>query len=183
VKRGPHLLGFCGPAQAGKTTAACTVVGRFPGWTRISFADPLRAMLRALGLTPEDMSDRKEEPMAILCGRTPRYALQTLGTEWGRRLVGDDIWLRAAEQRVKHLLCAGHSVVIDDVRFDNEAEMIRERGGRVVLLARPGFSASRAHASEAGVHEHLVDHVIEAADLSQLTTGVFACIDRLARES
>lgn len=179
----PHILGFCGPARAGKTTAACTIVGRFPGWNRLSFADPLRAMLAALGLTPDDMSERKEQPMRMLGGRTPRYALQTLGTEWGRKLMCDDLWLRAAERRAFLLMGEGQSVVFDDVRFDNEAAMIRGYGGHVVRLARPGFSHSAAHASEAGISPSLVDHTIEAEDVAHLTAGIFAFIDRLHHDS
>lgn len=175
-----HVLGFCGPARAGKSTAASTVVGTFPGWNRLSFADPLRAMLAALGLTPEDLSLGKEQPCALLGGRTPRYAMQTLGTEWGRGLIDDGLWLRAAQHRAVALLGAGQSCVFDDVRFDNEAALIHALGGRVISLGRPGHGVASAHASERGINPRFIDTFITAADVLELRTKVFAYLNRFA---
>lgn len=177
-----HVLGFCGPAGAGKTTAACTIVGQYPGWIRVSFADPLRSMLAALGLTPEDMSIRKEEPCALLGGRTPRHAMQTLGTEWGRGKIDPGLWLRAAQHRALIHLAAGHAIVFDDVRFDNEAELIHALGGRVVGLSRSHDSSPvvSAHASEHGISPELVDSRIVATDVLQLRAKVFAFVNRFA---
>ena len=92
----PSLIGFAGRAGAGKTTAACTVCAEFPGYVRLSFASPLRDMLRVLGISDEDMSAGKESPHPLLCGRSPRFALQHLGTEWGRQMIGPELWVGVA---------------------------------------------------------------------------------------
>lgn len=175
-----HLIGFCGAAGAGKTTAACTIVGQYPGWHRLSFADPLRAMLSALGLTADELTLRKEEPSALLGGRTPRYAMQTLGTEWGRGQMDAELWMRAAQHKALELLAHGLNVVFDDVRFDNEARMIHALGGQVVHVRRPGRGPKMAHASERGVSEELITHTITADNVPQLRTGVFAYLNRFA---
>lgn len=168
----PSVIGFCGPLQSGKTSASHIVISHHPGYSAVSFAQPMRNMLHALGVSYEDMQLRKGVALPALCGNTPRYALQTLGTQWGRDLIGEDIWVNAA----RHLICQhldnGHRVVLDDVRFDNEAQMIRELGGGVVRIARPGYEYDPRHASEAGVSESLVGHRIDASDLTELQTRV-----------
>lgn len=82
--------------------------------------------------------------------------MQTLGTEWGRELVDENLWVTVARKQIEWLASRPADdrpdvVVISDVRFENEAEMIRELGGMVVHARRPGASAVNAHVSEAGV--------------------------------
>lgn len=146
------ILGFCGLAGSGKSTAAQMVVDFEPDCARVRFAGPLKAMMRALGLTEAEIEgDRKETPCDLLGGRTPRYAMQTIGTEWGRDLISPDIWVAAWRREVARLRAAGvRHIVVDDVRFVNEASAIWAEGGAIVRLMRPGAaSASGAgHASE-----------------------------------
>jgi hypothetical protein len=62
------------------------------GFARVRFAGPLKAMMAALGCTNAEIDgDRKEVPCDLLGGKSPRWAMQTLGTEWGRKLIGDDL--------------------------------------------------------------------------------------------
>ena len=85
---------------------------------------------------------------------TPRYALQTLGTEWGRDL-HEDIWIRfALEKRAPQKLEEGANfVIITDCRFPaNECRLISEAKGYVVGLERPGYTGAAALA--AGKAEH-----------------------------
>lgn len=137
-------------------------------------------MLSALGLTAEDLSLRKEEPHALLGGKTPRFAMRTLGTEWARKEIDEGLWMRAAQHRALALLAQGHCVVFDDVRFDNEAQMIHALGGKLIRLERPGLAASTAHLSECGISPRFVDHALHAADVADLRAGVFAILNRTA---
>lgn len=158
------IVAFCGPAGVGKSTAAKYFLDR--GYTRISFADPLRRMLAALTDVESGYNERKNEPRWELCGKTVRQALQTLGTEWGRGLIGEDLWLRQFEQQV-----ADHpfkSWVLDDCRFDNEAVLIRRLGGVVVRVERPGFEFTAAHASEAGISGELIDACVSGSTPDEL---------------
>lgn len=167
-KEFPRIIGFTGLAGAGKSTAAFFVVGHYADFRRLSFADPLRDMLAAIGLGYNPMLMEKNTPHYLLCGKTPRYALQTLGTEWGRNLIGPDLWKNAAMSRAKIALANGERVVFDDVRFDNEAAAIREMGGIIIELLNPNVTTRMAHASEAGIDGHHIDCVISANSVSAL---------------
>lgn len=181
----PHLVGFCGRISSGKTTAARVLVRHY-GFARLSFADTLRAMLLALGLTIEDLTDttRKEQPHPLLCGRTPRHAMQTLGTNWARQQIGDEVWINAARARLSRALAGGESVVFDDLRFDNEARLIRSLGGLVIridnLRQPPPPVPAFAHASELGVSPDLIHEVIAAVDAPALETHVLSRFNQLA---
>ena len=61
---------------------------------------------------------------------TPRLALVTLGTEWGRRL-HSEIWIRAFIRQAPR-----GRVVLTDVRYANEIRMIQQHGGKVIRLTR-----------------------------------------------
>lgn len=152
-----RTVGFCGAAGAGKSTAADRLVKHWR-FNRVRFAGPLKAMMLALGLSAEQVDGAlKEVPTPLLCGRTPRQAMQWLGTEWGRDLIGGSLWIeawRASVERVGGFHVPGEGwrrlIVADDVRFANEAQAIRDRGGIVVRLDRDGAGSTSGgdHASE-----------------------------------
>ena len=151
--RMPKLIGLTGPKGVGKSTYACKLTGF---WGEVlSFAEPLRQM--AEQIVPRDyLTNRKEEVIPWL-GVTGRQILQTLGTEWGRAL-DPQIWVKIAED---HLSKNDSSpIIFDDVRFPNEAEMIRSRGGQVWRLTRAGVVSNDTHSSENGIPDELVDRVI-----------------------
>lgn len=158
VRRSSRLIGLAGPAGVGKSTVAQALVAcsreLFYGHPaeRLRFAGPLKDMLLALGLTREQVDGAdKETPCDLLGGKSARIAMRTLGVEWGRTCIDPDLWVRATLKRAEQALLAGSTVVIDDVRFDNEAAAIRKLGGIVVKLQRDGVQASNVHASEAGL--------------------------------
>jgi hypothetical protein len=153
------IIGFCGSATAGKTTAANALVEAL-GYHKLSFAAPLRAMLRALGVTDEQMSAGKNAPIPWLGGKTPRELMQTIGTEWGRKMVSECIWLDATSRIILGLPSDVPGVVFDDVRFDNEAKMLRDLGGVIIRIERPSITVRMTHESEAGISGHLLDYVL-----------------------
>lgn len=141
------VIGFCGLIGSGKTTAATALINSDMCFARIAFAGPLKRMLGTIGLDLRHLNgDLKEQPCDLLCGATPRHAMQTLGTEWGRRLIGPDFWVRLWEQDV-HRWGKTVNVVADDVRFEGEMEAIRRMGGKVVFITRHGV-ARQDHESE-----------------------------------
>ena len=154
-----NLIVLAGLAGSGKTTAAKHLVEAH-GYIRVNFADPLKAMLYALGLDKDHIDgEGKERPHTRLCGKTPRYAMQTLGTEWGRDMIGPDFWINTWTDRVRTELRGydgyGYEsiskVVADDCRFQNEADTARGLGGTVIHIdGRGGIPG--VHQSESGVH-------------------------------
>lgn len=140
------IIAFTGLAGSGKSTAAAHLVNRY-GYTRVRFAGPLKAMLAALGCTPDEIDGHlKEQPCDLLGGKTPRFAMQQLGTEWGRDTITPDLWIRAWQAALART--AGN-VVVDDCRFPNEAEAVQAAGGVIIQIERPGAGAGAAgHSSE-----------------------------------
>lgn len=142
----PRVVALSGAAGSGKSTVADYLVRN--GFTRVKFAAPLKAMCSAIGLTDAHIEgELKEQPCALLQGKTPRYAMQTLGTEWGRALLGDDFWVGLWRQAANDVLESGGSVVVDDCRFPNEAAVVRKMGGDIIRLSGRG-GISGGHSSE-----------------------------------
>jgi hypothetical protein len=150
-------------------------------YKKLSFADPLRKfsarILSSLGYNGlACLRDKKEEKIAEL-GVSPRQMMQTLGTEWGRSCIHPDLWVMVAAGAVEKKLKRGRNVVIDDVRFPNEAEMIRNLGGELWLVNRPGVVYEGDHASEGALHSIVPDAVIDnSGSLYQLHQVVFGLL-------
>jgi hypothetical protein len=150
----PLLIGLTGRARSGKSTAAEHLVGTYL-LEHYAFADPLRDGLMAIfNLDPTDFEgDRKEQPLAWL-ERSPRQLMQSMGTEWARNTVHPDVWVKLAEQNLDYMTKALGAVlgfVVSDVRFENEADLIRRRGGTIIHICRADAQAVNPHVSEAGV--------------------------------
>ncbi len=157
------IIGLHGLSGSGKSELARFLVDEC-GFELVKFASPLKNMLRQFywdcGLTEEEIErriegDLKEVPCFFLNGKTPRHAMQTLGTEWGRDSIGQSFWINRWGDKVQQ----HKNVVVDDVRFDNEAKAIKERGGEVLHIVRGERSSD--HASENGISPELVAFVIE----------------------
>lgn len=157
---GPKVIGIVGLAGSGKTIIAKHLAEHY-GYTRTRFAEPLKRMLRlGLGLSNEEVDGAlKEEPMARFGGVTPRHMMQTLGTEWGRKRVYGGVWVDAWSNLA---LQNNGPVVVDDVRFPNEASAVRELGGTVWRVHRPGVEAMH-HPSELAMMDITEDRYISNA--------------------
>lgn len=147
------LIGICGYKGAGKSTVCEVAINlerpEHP-FVRYGFSDPLYKMLYAMGIPEEIVYDktRWDEPLDILCGKTTRYACQTLGTEWGRTYFGP-IWTNAAMNRAEKAINAGKIVILDNVRMPDEAIAIERRGGIIIAFHREGFNKPEdVHESE-----------------------------------
>lgn len=160
----PPLLALCGPKGVGKSTFADRACKDHYKW---SFAQPLRDMLYQLPIDREHFNSRKEEPIQEFNNINGRLMLQTLGTEWGRTL-DPNIWVTCMRIRIENLedgnrrgLPVGNCVVVDDLRFDNEATMLKEKGFKIWKVNREGFTPKRDdHKSEDGISNDLIDKVI-----------------------
>lgn len=169
----PKVVAFTGLAGSGKSTAADYLVSK--GYVRVKFAGPLKAMMRALGLGEAHIEgDLKEIPTPLLAGRTPRYAMQTLGTQWGRDIIGPTLWTGLWQATVSDVLDHGGRVVCDDCRFANEAEVIHGTGGKIVrLVGRGGLAID--HASER--QEFEFDYgLANIGDIAALHRGIQAAL-------
>lgn len=146
-----RLIGIAGPARSGKDTAALEIVESLgPAWGRASFADPIKSMLNHIGV---DTGDNYKDLPTNQYGVSTRHMMQTLGTDWGRALIDADIWVSifAAMNR-------GASLVVPDVRFENEAQLVRDHGVLIHIMGRGGIPGG--HVSEQRLQVLPGDYVI-----------------------
>lgn len=137
------IIGLVGFIGSGKGT-----VGEYlhlHGYKQTSFAGTLKDTASTLfgwdrelleGDTKEsrEFREMKDEFWSTRFGYefSPRLALQLLGTEAGRNVFHQDIWIYALENRMKQ----HKNVVITDTRFPNEIEFIRSKGGVIIEVQR-----------------------------------------------
>jgi len=153
------LIGLCGGQGVGKTTIA-NIIKNENGYKIISVSSPIKKMLLSLGLSDEEVyGEKREISHPLLCGKTPRYAMRTLGTEWGREIIGKSIWFNSWIILLKYSLNK-YNVIVDDIRFDLEAKAIIDLGGINLRIERDsGFYSE--HISEAGISVKLIKNTID----------------------
>jgi hypothetical protein len=82
----------------------------------------------------------------------------TLGHEWGRDHIGQDLWTKLWKRRVLRILEEGGDVVVDDCRYPNEAALVEELGGTVIRIIRHAIGEPIDHVSERGVRANVNIH-------------------------
>ena len=180
------LIGLTGPPASGKAEVARYLIEAH-GCKRVAFADEIRRA--ALVLDPYVGQSRRLSEIVGAHGwdycksnwLEVRRLLQVLGTELGRDLHGQDVWVDMVFDAV-HQLDAGQPIVITDVRFHNEAAAVRSHGGRIVRLKRssPSPDVVMSHLSEVESAGISPDYVIpNHGDLAEL----HGRIDRLVPRS
>ena len=183
------LIGLYSPApQSGKSTVASILTEH--GYYNVPFAAPLKRMIRTfltqLGYGPdaidEFLTTGKEKKLSgINC--TTRHLLQTLGTEWGRTCVHPEVWLQCWQATTMRYLRSSTSIVVDDVRFPNEADLIRSLGGELWHIERPTAELLTEHASEGALADYSFDrYLLNDSSLGDLVskTEVLLCQPVLA---
>lgn len=171
------VYAFAGPEGGGKTTAAKMVKDAHLDGDAIviGFAEPIKHMMLALGVPYKNLygtQAEKEEPLDVLCGRSARYAMQKLGTEWGRNMIGDDIWVNAWKARV--LKTPECTVVADDLRFPNEVKAVKDLDGISVILTRNAaqWVPDDSHHPSQKFYELDADLAVTAPDLRALRQAI-----------
>jgi hypothetical protein len=154
-------IALSGWARSGKDSIAEYLVKEH-GYTRVSFADPMREALVALN--PQIRYFETNLPLATAVriigweelkenSEDVRELLQRMGTEVGRNLFGENFWVDLAiKEARKH-----KKVVFSDCRYLNEAEAIRKRGGKVWRITRPGVRPANTHTSEKDLDDYRFD--------------------------
>lgn len=162
------IIGICGAARAGKTTAAEAIAREF-GAKHLSFAEPIRVFIQEI--TGGYSDDQKEEVIRWI-GKSPRQMMQTLGTEWGRDMVSRNLWVDVCLQRAKqHPL-----VVISDVRFENEIASILGSGGLLIHISRPDAPAVNSHISEKDVSSFAAIKLVNDGSVEDLESQVLKAV-------
>jgi hypothetical protein len=192
------LIGISGLAGTGKSTTADILVKNH-GFVSVAFSDPLKRICRDVFDFTDDQlwgpsesrnaPDKRYQRGSINAGHmltdeglkefpdgkipqylSPRYALQRLGTEWGRDCY-NDVWVEYAVRVYETLQRGDHyydaktglrtttsvsdvmepkkNVVISDVRFRNEISGLKKAGAKLIRIKRPGHEQPKwDHPSE-----------------------------------
>lgn len=136
-----QLIGLLGKKKSGKTTAAKYIAEILkPNKVLcIGFADALKEEIaQAVGQPVEYIEQHKDNF---------RLIMQGWGTDFKRKLVRDDYWIKKVLDKLVKVPDDVHTVVIPDVRFINEAHMILGVDGVLVRIERDTMMAD-FHESE-----------------------------------
>lgn len=84
---------------------------------------------------------------------TPRHVLQFMGTDLCRKHMGVDVWVNALQSRVKQLTCP-HYILIDDVRFPNEARWVTSNPRNLLIRLIRNDLPETEHESEKALKDY-----------------------------
>lgn len=159
-----RLIAMTGQKRSGKDTVAGFIKDKHDFET-VAFAGPLKGMIRFLlqssGMSDSDIlyymeGDGKEVGIPQLQGKSCRFAMQKLGTEW-RDFIGKDLWTDIIGSKVDSV----EDAIITDMRFPHEGDFTDERGGTKVRVRRAGQTLSAdAHPSETEMEKIIVDFTV-----------------------
>ena len=158
------IIGLVGKLQSGKSTSANFILDYLKKDYNIickySFADLLKTMILNAGIcNAEELWGKKTE--------FSRLMLQKIGTEIIRKQVSENFWVQKMAEKIAETFMDSPNenilIVIDDVRFLNEAELISKFGGTLIRIIRPDLEQNKnenKHLSEVEQDEILTDYEI-----------------------
>lgn len=140
------LIGLIGKKSSGKDTFSDFLVCHY-GFQKRAFADPLKKCCQLLfGLTDQQIHDpMMKETMDERWEMTPRKIMQVVGTDLFRHHFDVNFWLKLFENWYNDH--KENDIVCSDVRFENEAKLIKKLGGVLIRIHRP-YVGNDSHESE-----------------------------------
>lgn len=140
------IIGVCGLKGAGKDTIGDIICKNDDSFVKMSFADTLkditailmgwdRKLLQGDTIESREWREKADDYWSDKFGKmiTPRIILQELGTNVLRNQFLQSIWVDSLQKKLMEI---DKNVVITDVRFPNEIDMIKELGGTIYRVER-----------------------------------------------
>jgi hypothetical protein len=134
----PRVVAFAGEKHSGKTTAADLLSGNLERPAKFAFADALKRSAQAMfGFTSAQLWGSLKDVIDPRYGKTPRDLVIWLGTQVRKNLgiefpEGGCLWTQHFRTLVK--TTDADIVVVEDCRFPDEVDAIREYGGKVIVI-------------------------------------------------
>jgi hypothetical protein len=156
------IIGLTGYAQSGKDTVAKILVENY-GYTRVAFADKIRDFLYEMNPMVDNVAgepiflkERVDRDGWEVAKKNPhiRRTLQNAGVS-ARKVFGEEFWI----DRSLVSILRNENTVITDVRFINEADVVKHQAGQVWRIKRLGVDAVNAHVSESQMDGYPVDQI------------------------
>lgn len=160
------VIGVVGRKGSGKDTLADHVI-RSSTTRRIdkmSMASPIKDACRILfDLSEDQLNGSLKEDIDKRWGLSPRRMFQWLGTDVFRERFDSSFWITHAEHRIRRIIKSHDVIIIPDIRFVNEAEMIMSfKNHMLIRVVRPDRKDD-PHKSETDMDRipaSWIDHVI-----------------------
>lgn len=175
------IIGIVGFAGSGKG-AVSDILVRDHHFTKVSFADAVKDAVSTIFDWPRELlegdtkesrefRETKDEWWSKRFGYhvTPRNMLQLMGTEAGRSVFHNDIWVHVAAKRCENVA----NVVLPDTRFSNEIDFIRNAGGFVIRVVRgrdPKWYDTALRANKEKNTDIMMDHPIHYSEWAWIGT-------------
>ena len=139
-----RLIGLAGRKGVGKDVIADVLCQC--GYTKRALALPLKTACRHLFMFSDNQlwGDDKDV-IDERYGKSPRELMQIFGTDFLRNMISKTFWIDRFKEWYN---TQNGNIVVSDVRFLNEVEMIQQLGGKVILVKRDGLDSDETHESE-----------------------------------
>jgi hypothetical protein len=169
------LIAITGFARAGKDTTADVICSVKQGFYKESFARKMKGCLNLIFGWTEEYIEKNKDKVDPKWGVSPRQVLTVFGTEFAQfmlcekypefaKVTGRSIWVRALLRNMPKEF----NIVVADMRFLHEAKAVKEMGGIIIRVDRPGHPVNRGHASEQDIEKIDADyHLINDGTLEE----------------
>jgi thymidine kinase len=181
-------IGFSGLKGHGKSTATAEVHRLYKSEI-ISFGYYLKCVCACLyGLTKEELFTHKEARLERFDGMTPRDIMQSTGDmirdygifNWPYSDKNQRPITNLAELHIKKCM-NNTSVIIEDIRYPDEVDMVRKYGFHIVNIKNPTFIDMNPskHSSERGIDSLESETLLNNGEKTALTIKVHFIIEKL----
>lgn len=156
-----EIIGISGQKRSGKDTSAL-IIKEFlekKGKKAViySFAYPLKLAVSKCFAISMNTIEHKKEVQIDLWKKSPRQLLQQVGDKM--RSIDQDVFLKNMRKKIKQTP-KNTTIIISDVRFDNEAKFVRSLGGVIIIVERNNIHKNDKHITEQGINPKYSDYTI-----------------------
>lgn len=160
----PPLVGLGGRLRSGKDAVADHLVAKH-GFVKIGMSDVLNDAMLVINPIVEladfwvRYADIIEVEGYVKAKENPevRRLLQVFGTEFGRDMIGENVWVDMAARKIAALRAEGHPVAITGLRYPNEVAMVAAAENVESWWVERGGAPGTGHASDNSVTSSMFD--------------------------